>query len=138
MYQWQIGGQSPAEMEAQFLEQEDAELADVGYFRELLYGIPVRRAELDSALAPHLSRAAATLDPVERAILWVGAYELLQRHDVPSRIVLDEAVELSRIFGADQSHKFVNGVLDKVARDCRAAEFRAQAGDTVDSLDPGS
>lgn len=132
MYQWQIGGQALAEIETQFLEREEGTPADVGYFRELLHGIPARRAELDAALAGYLSRAADTLDPVERAVLWVGTYELLLRHDVPYRIVLDEAVELSRLFGAEQSHKFVNGVLDKVARDCRASECQIDTRKVAD------
>jgi N utilization substance protein B len=125
MYQWQIGGQELAEIETQFLEQEEAAVADAGYFRELLHRIPEQRAELDAALAGHLSRAPQTLDPVERAILWIATYELLKRHDVPYRVILNEAVDLSKLFGAEQSHKFVNGVLDKVARDCRSAEIAA-------------
>ena len=127
MYQWQIGGQPLADIESQFMALEEAAEADTGYFRELLHGIPARRTELDAALSDHLSRAVETLDPVERAILWIGTYELLLRHDVPSRVALNEAIDLCKLFGAEQGHKFVNGVLDKVARQRRSSEFESGA-----------
>ena len=130
MYQWQIGAQPLADIESQFMEREDVAAADAGFFRELLHGIPARREELDAVLSPHLSRAAETLDPVERAVLWIGAYELLIRHDVPYRVVLNEAIDLSKLFGADQSHRFVNGVLDKVAREKRVPEIASSSGET--------
>lgn len=124
LYQWQFTAQAPQEIYNQFREDQDVERADLEYFRELLYAVVEGRARLDAALASHLTqRTVEEVDPVERAILRLAAYELLHRIDVPYRVVVNEAVELAKKFGAVGSHKFVNGVLDKLARDSRALEF---------------
>lgn len=124
LYQWQLTAQPPQEIHNQFREDQNVERADLEYFRELLYAVVEGCAGLDAALAPHLTqRAVEEVDPVERAILRLAAYELLHRIDVPYRVVVNEAVELAKKFGAAGSHKFVNGVLDKLARDSRALEF---------------
>lgn len=81
--------------------------------------------EIDTALDPLLDRPLIQVDPVECAILRIGAYELMQRPDIPYRIVLNEAVELAKVFGAEQGHRFINGVLDKLARGARPVEFDA-------------
>jgi N utilization substance protein B len=81
---------------------------------------------LMAAVEPHLARKAADLSPIERAILVIGAWELRSRLDIPYRVVINEAVELAKDFGATDGHRFVNGVLDKVAADLRAAEIAAR------------
>ncbi len=125
LYQWQLTEQTPGQIEAHFLAEDDLQKADTAYFRELVHQIPVRVAEIDTALEPLLDRPLAQVDPVERAILRIGGYELMQRPDIPYRIVLNEAVELAKVFGAEQGHRFINGVLDKLARGVRPVEFGA-------------
>lgn len=125
LYQWQLTEQTPGQIEAHFLAEEDLQKADTAYFRELVHQIPARIAEIDTALEPLLDRPLAQVDPVERAILRIGAYELMLRSDIPYRIVLNEAVELAKVFGAEQGHRFINGVLDKLARGARPVEFGA-------------
>jgi transcription antitermination protein NusB len=125
VYQWQMTGQSPEQITAQFLADEDLAKADADYFRELVHQIPVRVAEIDAALEPFLDRPLSQVDPVERAILRIGGYELLRHPDLAYRIVINEAVELAKLFGAEQGHRYVNGVLDKLARAVRTAEFNA-------------
>jgi N utilization substance protein B len=129
LYQWQLAGQDLKQIETQFNEEMDMRQVDLEYFRELLFGIPTKLDELDALLQPAIDRAFATIDPVEKAILRMGAYELNERLDIPLRVVINEAVELAKQFGAEQSHKYINGVLDKVARanSFRAAEIKAPA-----------
>jgi N utilization substance protein B len=100
------------------------EIADLDYFESLLTGVDTQLAALDAALQPFLDRELERIDPIERAVLRIAAFELLQRLDVPYRVVINEAIETSKRFGADFGHSFVNGVLDKLAAQCRAAEYR--------------
>ncbi|MBL8258296.1 MAG: transcription antitermination factor NusB [Candidatus Competibacteraceae bacterium] len=125
LYQWQLTGQEPARIATQFLADQDLGKADPDYFRELVFKIPERAGEIDAVLAPFLDRPIGQIDPVECAILRIGGYELIAHPDIAYRIVLNEAVELAKIFGAEQGHRFVNGVLDKVARTVRPAEIDA-------------
>ncbi|HCK82715.1 MAG TPA: transcription antitermination factor NusB [Candidatus Competibacteraceae bacterium] len=125
LYQWQLTDQEPSRIAAQFLADQDLGKADPDYFRELLLQIPARVAEIDAVLTPYLDRPTTQIDPVECAILRIGGYELLAHPDLSSRIILNEAIELAKVFGAEQGHRFVNGVLDKVARTVRPAEFVA-------------
>ena len=120
-------GQDPGRIAAQFLADEDLRKADPDYFRELVREVPARVAEIDAALEPFLDRPLAQVDPVERAILRIGGYELIQRPDLAYRIVINEAVELAKVFGAEQGHRYVNGVLDKLARAVRSVEFAGSA-----------
>jgi N utilization substance protein B len=124
IYQWQVGGQSIAEVESQFLAEQDLGQTDVAYFSELVQYIPVHVAELDARLTPYLDRSVAELDPVELAILRIGVCELAHHPEIPFRVIINEAVELAKVFGAEQSHRYINGVLDKVARDLRRAELK--------------
>lgn len=119
LYQWQLTGEDVGRINAQFLTERDTQDADLSYFQELLQQTALRVEAIDAALNPYLDRPPVQLDPVERAILWVAGYELLYRPDVPYRVVINEAVELAKAFGAEQGHKFVNGVLDKAARAIR-------------------
>jgi N utilization substance protein B len=116
LYQWQMTGQDLALIDAQFLAEEDLEGVDVAYFQELLHQVPYRTDRLNGVLEPFLDRPLAQVDPVERSILWIAVYELTYRPDIPFRVVINEAVELAKKFGAEQGHRFVNGVLDNAAR----------------------
>lgn len=119
LYQWQLTGEDVGRINAQFLTERDVNHADLVYFQELLQQTALHVKAIDDALAPYLDRPPVQIDPVERAILWIAGYELLYRMDVPYRVVINEAVELAKAFGAEQGHKFINGVLDKAARTIR-------------------
>ncbi|MEX0729716.1 MAG: transcription antitermination factor NusB [Aquisalimonadaceae bacterium] len=139
LYQWQLGGDSAGNIERQFLppaeeipeipaepprmepdrELEDAltmDGVDADLFRNLLHGVTQRTADWDAQIAPHLTRSIASLDPVERLVLRMGTYELNECLDVPCRVVINECVELGKRFGGEDGYKYINGVLDKVAR----------------------
>ena len=126
LYQWQMAGQNLSEIERQFLEEERLKDAQKSYFVELFYGVPKNLDEIDQALSEFVDRPVDTIDPVERAILRIGVYELLYRLNMPYRVVLNEGVNLAKDFGADGSHKYVNGILDKVAQQKRAMEIKAK------------
>ncbi|KAA3628877.1 MAG: transcription antitermination factor NusB [Proteobacteria bacterium] len=127
IYQWQVTGETPGNLQATFPADQDMAQADADYFEELFRGVVGQVQELDEHLAPLLDRKVAELDPVERAILRLGAYELVAHPEVPYRVVINEAIELAKRFGADQGHKYVNSVLDKVAQHVRAVEVRGPA-----------
>jgi len=116
-------GQDPGQIAAQFLADEDLRKADPDYFQELVSQVPARAAEIDAALEPFLDRPLAQVDPVEHAILRIGGYELLHHPELAYRIIINEAVELAKMFGAEQGHRFVNGMLDRLARTARPTEF---------------
>lgn len=122
LYQWQLAPQDAPAIAAQFIENGSLAKADSAFFNACLAGVTAAVADLDAAFTPYLDRDATALDHVERAILRAGAYELKEREDVPYRVVIDEYIRLAKTFGAEQSYKYVNGVLDRVARDVRAAE----------------
>ncbi|AHE98786.1 transcription antitermination protein NusB [Thioalkalivibrio paradoxus ARh 1] len=126
LYSWQLTRDDPKNILAEFREDEEHARADAEYFREILIGVTSRSAEFDRLLAPALGgRPLAQLDPIEHALLWLGAWELAERLDVPYRVVINEAVDLAKKFGAEKSHRFVNGVLDALSRDLRSAERAA-------------
>ncbi len=122
LYQWQMTGQDVADIDRQFLAEQDAGTFEVPYFKELVHGVPANLHALDEQLSPLLDRTLSSVDPVERAILRLGTYELMRHPEVPFRVAIDEAVELAKIFGAEQGHKYVNGVLDKMAKKVRPLE----------------
>lgn len=124
VYQWQVGGQDVTEIESQFLGEEDITRADAAFFGLLVHGVAAQAPALDEHLRPFLDRPVAELDPVELAILRIAAEELAHHPETPYRVVINEAVELAKGFGAEQSHRYVNGVLDKVARVLRPAEAK--------------
>ena len=119
LYQWQMTGHTVEELRAQFKEYPPPGGFDPVFFEALVGGVIIDVEALDSELAAFTDRAVTELDPVERAILRMGTLELRSMTDVPWRAVINEAVELAREFGADQSHKYINGVLDRVARRLR-------------------
>ncbi|MCU7917535.1 MAG: transcription antitermination factor NusB [Candidatus Thiodiazotropha sp. (ex Dulcina madagascariensis)] len=126
IYQWQMAGQDIADIANQFLDEQDTDTFEIPYFQDLLRGVPTHLGELNELLKPALDRAIDSVDPVERAILRLGAYELIYKSEVPYRVVINEAVELAKMFGAEQGHKFVNGVLDQVAKQVRSVEIKAE------------
>ncbi|KFA59802.1 N utilization substance protein B [Gilliamella sp. Choc4-2] len=116
IYSWQISRNDLADVEASFLAEQDMKGVDAKYFRELLNGVVKNRTDLDEKMAPFLTeRTVEELGQVELAVLRIALYELLKRQDVPYKVVINEAIELTKTFGAADSHKFVNGVLDKLA-----------------------
>jgi N utilization substance protein B len=122
LYQWLLTQQSAAEIKKQFLESEESAGVDREHFGELVGGCIAKHEELGAALQPFLDRPLDQLDPVETAILMIGMFELQQRVDIPYRVVINEAVDLCKRFGATDAHKYVNAVLDRAARELRAAE----------------
>ncbi|HEB93982.1 MAG TPA: transcription antitermination factor NusB [Gammaproteobacteria bacterium] len=127
LYSWQLTDGDPFDIDAAFRIENDMDGVDVDYFRELLREIPRLREELDGYIVPLLTRPLTEVDPVERAILRLGAYELKCRLDVPYRVAINEGVELARLFGAEQGHRFVNGILDGMARELRGTEQAADS-----------
>ncbi len=124
LYQWQLNPGDPAQVEAQFLADEEVQGADLQFFQQLWRGVTSHADELDAAIRGKLSdRKWDEISEVERAILRLGAFELAHRLDVPYRVVINEALELTKRFGAEQGHRFVNGILDRLAHEWRAAEM---------------
>jgi N utilization substance protein B len=149
LYQWQLTGQDPAEIGRHFFDDPawagevagslagveegsaPGELPEVAYdrelFEQLLQGVPLHQEDLDTRLQAALDRPLSRVDPVERAILRTGAFELINSPQIPVRVIINEAVDLARLLGAEQGHRFVNGVLDRLARLVRADEFAGTA-----------
>ena len=125
MYAWQLGGAPIAKVIEQFRSEQDMEVADLQYFEDLVRGVDANRAQLDEQLAAFLDRDIAQVDPIERAVLRISAYELLHRPDVPYRVVINEAIETTKRFGSEHGHTYVNGVLDHAAAQWRAVEAQA-------------
>lgn len=124
LYQWLINETAPEILLRQFREQEEGlGRADPAYFEELLKGTVDHAADLTVTITPYLDRPLNQLDPVEHAILLLGAYELKFRPEVPWKVAVNESVNLAKVFGAEDGFKFVNGVLDKLARASRGPEM---------------
>jgi N utilization substance protein B len=122
LYQWQMTADDSDGIRRQFLEENDMRHVDEDYFTELFQGAINNVETIDQQLEQHMPRAINSVDPVERSILRIATYEFIKRHDVPYRVVLNEAVILTKKFCAERSHTFVNAVLDKVAKDTRTLE----------------
>ncbi len=126
IYQWRLSGAEAAQIEQRMREEKNLGRYDTELFTGLLRGVLARHDELEASLAPHLDRTLNELSPVEFSILLLGAYELQSQPQTPYRVVINEAVELAKTYGGTDGHKFVNGVLDKLALQVRAAEARAR------------
>ena len=126
LYQWQLTGQDLSTIERQFFEDDRLKNAQKSYFIDVFHGVPKKLDTIDAAFVGFVDREVEEIDPVERAILRIGVYELMYKTDVPYRVVINEGVELAKSFGADGSHKYVNGVLDKVAQVQRKTEIEAK------------
>lgn len=127
LYQWQMTGQNLNDIEQQFAEEDRLKNVQKSYFKDLLHGVFVHVDELDEAMKNFVDRSVDTIDPVERAILRLGAYELMYKPEMPYRVVINEAINLAKEFGADGSHRYINGVMDKVAQGKRQIEIKAKA-----------
>jgi N utilization substance protein B len=123
-YQWLITQKPISEIILEFKEErKELKKADVPYFEKSLKGMIKDILEINSALESLLDRPDSELDPVENAILHLGAYELIFQLDIPSKVVINEAIDLAKLFGAEQSHKYINGILDNLAHKIRQTEF---------------
>lgn len=127
LYQWQLTQQPPDQIESHFINDHELNGVDLEYFHHLVREVPLHLHELDDHLIPHLDRDIEEVDPVERAILRIGAFELEFHPEIPYKVVLNEAVELAKTFGAEHGHKFINAVLDKAAVHLRSDEVGRQA-----------
>lgn len=125
LYTWQMSGQDIADVEQQYRLQHDMSKVDQEYFNELLHKVPAHVEELDNHIKSLLDRELTQVDPIERAILRLGTYELVYRLDVPYKVVINEGVELAKTFGAEDGHKYVNSILDGIAQKIRAVEVAA-------------
>lgn len=122
LYQWHMSGGEVYEIEAQFLATNDINKIDTAYFHQLLSGVITHHQLLETTFSPYLDRSIDQLNPVELSVLRLGSYELLYCFDLPYRIVLDEAVSLAKLFGSQDGHRYVNGVLNNLARQVRTVE----------------
>ena len=126
VYAMQVTGTPVRELIAQFAHEQAHAIADLEYFEDLVRGVVRHRASLDEALLPFLDRTVEEVDPIERAVLRIAAYELIHRLDVPYRVVLNEAIETAKRFGSEHGHTYINGVLDHAAVEWRPAEAQAR------------
>lgn len=126
IYQWELTDDEPAKIENHYLGEHKMDGVDVDYFHYLIREIPLHIHELDDHLIPHIDREIDEIDPVERAILRIGVYEFEFHPEIPYKVVLNEAIELAKVFGAEHGHKYVNAILDKVAAVLRAKEMQAR------------
>lgn len=115
IYSWQLSGNNVSDVEHEFLTEQKTDGVDVAYFRELLTGTATKLAQLDELISPHVvERPFDEVSPIEKAVLRLAAYELTFRKDVPYKVAINEAIELAKTYGAEDGHKFVNGILDKM------------------------
>ena len=115
-YSWQVSKNPVNDIEVNFIADNSKRRFDIEYFQLLLRGVTANISDIDAAISPHVDRPLNDIDQVEKAILRVAVFELIDCTDVPYRVVINEAIELAKSFGADDSHKFVNGVLDKTVK----------------------
>lgn len=127
LYQWHMTRANMAQIDAQFKEEHAGSKTDIAYFEEVLRGILLNVDELDGYYKGYVDRTFEEINPVELAVLRLAAYEMKYRLDIPYRVVINEAVDLSKKFGSDQAHRFINGLVDKMAKDLRKAEIAKAA-----------
>ena len=126
LYQWQMSHNALRDIENQFRGEYDFSQVDLEFFQELLHQIPAQLGELEAIFTPYLDRPLKDLTPIELSLLRMGTYELAHRIDVPFKVAINEAVSLAKKFGAAESHKYINGVLDNVAKQLRTVEIAAE------------
>ncbi len=122
LYAWAMAGNDLAQIEVDTLEEHKEGELDTAYFLILLHGVPGNLESIENTFEPYLTRKLEDLGLIELTLLRIAVYELMMQQDVPYRVIINEALELAKIFAAADSHKFVNGVLDKVAKKVRSAE----------------
>lgn len=125
LYQWHMSGSELHEIEAQFRVINNMEKVDVDYFCRLLYGVPEALDSIQTTFQPFLDRTLESLNPIELTVLRIGTYELIHCIEIPYRVVLDEAIGLTKSFGSQDGHRYVNGVLNGVAHELRQLEIDA-------------
>jgi N utilization substance protein B len=125
LYAWQMSGGEARTVIAQFAHEQAREQADLIYFEDMVRGVIEHQSTLDAALNTYLDRDIEQVDGVERAVLRIAAYEMRHRIDVPYRVVINEAIETAKRFGAEHGHTFINGVLDQAAIEWRSVESQA-------------
>ena len=125
IYQWQMTGDSITDIKQQFFDENNFSVIDSAYFSELVSGIASSISEIDPLLEKYMTRLIESVDPVERSILRLATYEFIHRLDVPYRVVLNEAISITKEYCAENSHTFVNAVLDKVAKEVRHIEVQS-------------
>ena len=125
LYQWLLSGTDVGAIRGQLAETEGFARCDATFFDRMWGGVTAEFDALVAAVAPHCDRSATQLSPIEKSVLVIGAWELLHQPDVPYRVAINEAVELAKSYGGTDGHKFVNGVLDKLAVAARAPEISA-------------
>lgn len=125
VYQWQMTGDSITDIKQQFFDENNMSQLDSAFFSELVSGVASSISELDPLLEKYMPRSVESVDPVERSILRLATYEFINRFDVPYRVVLNEAVNIAKEYCAENSHTFVNAVLDKVAKEIRHIEVKS-------------
>jgi len=126
LYQWLLSGEQSDAIRAHIAGFSGYDKADQAYFKGLLDGVIAQAGHLEAAFAPMLDRPVAELSPVERGVLLIGAYEFANLAEVPYRVVINEAVELAKSYGGTDGHKYINGVLDKLAGSMRPGEVGAR------------
>jgi N utilization substance protein B len=122
LYQWQISGEDLDWIKQHYMEEQGVSAGDEAYFLELLYQIPAEVKLLDETYRKFITNSEDRVDPIERNILRIATYEFIHHLEIPYRVVINEAVNLARTYGADEGHKFVNGVLDPLSRQIRNLE----------------
>lgn len=127
LYQWEMSEEELHSIELQYIEHNDFSKIDLNYFREIFYGVPKNLLEIDEVFSDALDRPKEELNPIELSVLRVASYELLKRLDIPYKVVISEALSITKRFGSTCGHKYVNGVLDKVAKKVRAVEANNDA-----------
>lgn len=123
IYQWQLSGTPILEIESQFVQYHVTKKVDLEYFKEVISGVAKNQHELDNFISPFIERGIHEVDPIELAILRIATYEFAKRLDVPYRVIINEGLELAKKFGSIEGFKFINSVLDRVARQLRAHEI---------------
>jgi N utilization substance protein B len=123
LYQWSMSDDELYGIELQYVEHNDVSKIDLEYFRELLYQVPKNLTEVDAAYSSYIDRPITEINPIELSVLRVASYELLNRLEIPYKVIINEALSLAKRFGSTSGHKYVNGILDKVAKNIRATEI---------------
>ncbi len=124
IYQWQLTQEDVREIEQQFLDSFLGKRVEFPYFQAILHEIPIQIKKIDAAFSPHLSRPLRDVDPIELAVLRLATFELLFRIDIPYQVIINEALELTKVFGTQEGFKFINSILDKTAQNIRTEECK--------------
>lgn len=126
LYQWLMTGQDLSIIEAQFCSVNDMTRVDIDYFNRIFHGVPKQLGEIEEGISSFLDRPIKELNPVELTVLRLGTFELMHCLETPYRVILDESISLAKTFGSQEGHRYVNGVLNQVARVARQTEIRLE------------